>query len=173
MLDWTGDYAAVGFNVLGHAIDFRQFENHGLSRTPDIEMVACNHSHLNRPWTNVIYRIGVSVNDEQLNRSRCLSRVAYDEEFYPIQTEDLDFLPGFLLDCPCTIFQANTDFRFFLLNSPQDPRDRLCYYSRFARRVSGVFLVNRCCYFFRYSHTIPKIKFTILLLHGLSPSVRD
>lgn len=151
-LNWIGEvdlYASVGFNVLGTAANFRNFDNHGLSRTPDIGMIACNQTSLNVTWTNLIYRIGVSVNQEQLNRSRCLAKVAQDELTYPIPSELLSILFSVsfgLSDCPCSLNQALRDFRFGF--SFFD--DRNCLFSRFPRSFNGIFFFLRCCYSERY-----------------------
>lgn len=156
-LGWIGEmnnYASVGFNVLGSAEDFQGFNNHNLSRTPNVSMVACNHTQLNVPWTNVIYRVGVSVSEEQLNRSRCLARVAQDELRYSVST---DFLlenpPARLTDCPCSLFQVERDHRFFADDDMNSPADMVCYFSRFPFAYSDestIKLFHRCCYSSRW-----------------------
>ena len=151
-LVWDGrvgaSLASIGYNVLSTVeADVRNFENHGLSRTADVGLLACNHTRLNRPWTNVVYRIGVAVNTEQLERSRCLARQAQDEALYPLSTEDLFQAQFFLNDCPCSVFQANRDrrFRFFSFDRPT-----VCFTNRFLAFYGDLLIINRCCYDLRY-----------------------
>ncbi len=163
-----GSYASVGFNALQGTDSFREFENYGLSRTVQVGFVACNHTRLNRPWTNVIYRIGVSVDDQ---RSSCLARLSRDEEIYPVLSE---FLPQFsflISDCPCTLFQAARDNRF----TPTFfcPSDMVCAFNQFATRTRGVpvFFANRCCYSLRYvCHTQQQMNSIAWFLEILQPS---
>ena len=145
-LMWSGkvsNYASIGFNVLGDSEALRLFENRGLSQTPIVGMAACNHTEFNRPWSNVVYRVGVSVSAEQLRRSVCLARVARDEEFYEIPDfVDNAVLSGFgLSDCPCSYFQTIRDRRFFYGGGT-------CFFNRFVVPISGVSLYygKRCCY---------------------------
>ena len=159
-----GAYASVGFSVQGTADNFdRNFENHGLSRRPQVNMIACTNTRYNRPWTNVIYRIGVAVNAGQLERSKCLARVSDDAALFPIDLDRLGFFNFFgLTDCPCSYFQAVRDFRFFPFTGSQDV---VCLFLRFAIIFNGVILTNRCCYSTRFVGTSQcKINNYLLLL---------
>ena len=142
-LNWVGRpgaYASVGFSVQGTADNFvRNFENHGLSRRPQVNMIACTNSGYDVPWANVIYRIGVAANAGQLERSKCLARVSEDAALFPF---DLSVVFGFS-DCPCSYFQAVQDNRFFVISQSQEA---ICYFSRFPTSFGRVNLANRCCY---------------------------
>ena len=143
-LQWVGEpgaYASVGYSVLGSAENFRNFENYGLSRRREVGMIACTNEELNRPWTNVIYKIGVAVSQDQMERSQCLARQSQDQFF------GLDRFSFFLSDCPCSVFQVFNDFRFvrdFTFTNP-NAQDSICYFSRFPVFV-GAYLRRRCCY---------------------------
>lgn len=151
MLGWIGEvgaFASIGFSVLGDVESFRNFENYGLSQLPQVGMVACTNAEFNRPWTNLIYRIGTVTNREQIERSVCLNRLTADQEKF-------DFLPALaldpffrsfglgLVDCPCSYFQAIRDFRFFFGGFLGD---NICLYTTFPVFFGGGFLAHRCCY---------------------------
>ena len=113
-------------------------------------MVGCNNTNNNRPWSNVVHRIGVSVNSEQLARSRCLKRVAEDQELYPIDAvtlKDIKFDLSFtsLSACPCSLGQIRRDRRFsFVRNLSLEGN---CYVNRFGTSIGGILeFANRCCY---------------------------
>lgn len=149
-LNWIGEpgaYASVGLSVLGNAPDFRNFENYVLSRRPEVGMIACTNERLNRPWTNVIYRIGVAVTDAQMVRSRCLSRFESDVNLFPFDFNAIFLTP----DCPCSLFQAFSDSRYFSASSfPNPALDQSCFLTKFAASFQGQFLSRRCCYSTRY-----------------------
>ena len=153
-LNWVGDidaYASIGYSVLGNIESFRNFENHGLSRLPQVRMVACRNVPVpnNRPWSNLVYKIGVVTNTEQIARSQCVLRVSEDQERYSLLSEPAVFDPFFrtfilgLQDCPCTLFQAQRDFRFFFLGFSGE---NICYGSRFPVFFFPAFVAHRCCY---------------------------
>lgn len=150
-------YSSVGFNALGSTDTFRPYENYGLSTRPQVGMIACNHTDFNRPWTNTIYRIGVSISEDQLDRSKCLARVAKDEILNPISTEFFALSPSFLpfeygySDCPCSIFQASRDSRFLFNRRISYLGDNVCFFSRFTIAFDGSYLIYRCCYEFSRS----------------------
>ena len=151
-LNWVGGpgaYASVGFSVQGTTDKFdRNFENHGLSRRPQVNMIACTNVRYNRPWTNVIYKIGVAVNAEQLERSKCLATVSEDAALFPMDLGVFNPAPFIgLSDCPCSYFQIIRDFGFLPVPGSQDV---VCFVSRFSRFFGGAFLVNRCCYSIRF-----------------------
>lgn len=152
-LNWVGStdsYAAVGFNVLGSSDDFRNFENHPFSQQSEVRRVACSNSELNRPWANLVYRVGVAINSEQNSRSRCLARVAMDERNFPISRDALSdqnlAVSLKLHDCPCSVFQAQKDFRFILDYEVGFLGDNICLFSRFPAEYDRFFLRYRCCY---------------------------
>lgn len=152
-LHWIGEvgnYASVGFNVLSNMENFPSFANHDLSRTPNVGMLACNHTSQGVPWTNTIYRIGVSVSDLQRNRSWCLDQVAKDELRYNVSTENIIHnLPAELSDCPCSIFQVQRDPRFFSDANATFLDEADCYFSRFPSTYSSdstIKMFYRCCY---------------------------
>ncbi len=153
MLGWIGEveaFASIGFSVLGNVEEFRNFENYGLSRVPQVGMVACSNVQYNRPWTNLIYKIGIVTNQEQTRRSECLNRLAEDQQrlALPDGVQDpffLSFNLG-LTDCPCSYFQAIRDFRFFRFSTDNEiPGENICFYSRFLRLFVR-FFAYRCCY---------------------------
>ena len=154
-INWIGgadNYASVGFNVQSNMENFQSFANHDLSRTPDVGMIACNHTSLGIPWSNAIYRIGMSVNDLQRGRSRCLDQVVQDELRYNVSTELLHNLPAELSDCPCSLFQVERDRRFFADANDTFLDEAVCYFSRFPRAYSSestVKIFYRCCYSMR------------------------
>lgn len=144
-LEWTGTpFASVGFSVSGRTENFRNFENYVLSRRPEVGMVACNHTKYNVPWTNIIYRIGVSVTPEQLSRSRCLAQVAADEQKFGRGLTGVD-LP-FFSDCPCSAEQARRDRRFRRIRGLDVLGENVCFFSRFLRVVINGIVRYRCCY---------------------------
>lgn len=147
-------YASVGFNIHESVDNFQGFQNHVLSQTPDVGLVACNLTSLGSPWTNVIYRIGVSVNDKQRSRSRCLMQLAEDELRYNVSTDSLlDQLPVQFSDCPCTIFQVERDLRFFTSDNISSPEDVICYINHFPIAYSSgstINLFHRCYYSMRF-----------------------
>ena len=155
-LNWIGEednYAAVGVNVLSTTTVFRSFANYALSRTSEVGMVACNHTRFNRPWTNLIYRIGRAIDEDQIARSVCFARVTNDEITFPISTETLNTDTSLLLprglrfsDCPCSIQQAVRDPRFIFVDEIGFLGDFTCFFSRFTVLYNGVYLLNRCCY---------------------------
>jgi hypothetical protein len=134
----------VGFSALGSTDTFQPFNNHGLSRTSDVGMVACNNTGFNRPWTNLITRIGVSVTRDQLDRSTCQKRVAQDQEIFPV-----DFRLFFAArPCPCSLFQAFRDRRYFIIEGVPG---RVIFIQRFVDNSSnGFYFTSRCSYDLRY-----------------------
>ena len=159
-LNWIGEednYAAVGFNVLSAATTIlRSFANYALSRTSEVGMVACNHTRFNRPWTNLIYRIGRAIDEDQIARSVCLARVTNDEITFPISIRTLFEDPAILhqdlrlSDCPCTLLQACRDPRFIFVDEIDFHGDFTCFFNRFTVVYNGVYLLNRCCYDSRF-----------------------
>ena len=159
-LNWFGEdpnYAAVGFDVQGNTNGFRSFANYELSRTSEVGMVACNHTRFNRPWTNHIYRIGITSLDEvDIARIVCRARVTEDETTFPIRTEMLMENPALLhqdlsfSDCPCSIQQARTDSRFIFVDEIGSLGNFTCFFSRLPVVYNGVYLLNRCCYDTRF-----------------------
>ncbi len=144
MLEWIGEvgaFASIGFSVLGDVDTFRNFENYGLSRLRQVRMVACSNARLNRPWTNLIYKIGIVTNREQRERSMCLNRLAADQVKY---TELAPFSLG-LVDCPCSYFQVVRDSRFFF-NRNFPGEKHICFYTTFAVFTQGGYAARRCCY---------------------------
>ena len=159
-LNWAGagnDYASVGFSVLGTdvASGFTQnFANYPLSRLPQVSMVACENTPLNRPWTNLVYRVGVAVSSEQIGRAQCLAGVAEDERRFPSLLRDREASSSFggnelgmgSLDCPCSVQQALLDDRFILEAEFASLGDNSCLFSRFSVEYDGFYVRYRCCY---------------------------
>lgn len=144
-LNWIGvPPAAVGFSVLGDTDDFRNFENHGLSTRNEVGMVACNHTRFNRPWTNVVYRIGITLSAEQARRSRCSKQVLSDMNKLP----SID-IPFSSTSCPCTLFQLQQDYRYKISTDINSLNfSILCFISRnpILDEETGIVIQERCCY---------------------------
>lgn len=151
-LNWTGRegaYAAVGFSVDGNIDDFQNFENHGLSRRREIRDISQTNVRFNRPWTNVIYRIGVAVSEEQRARSRCISRVNEDRVTFSDGLNSV--FQAILQPCPCSLFQAFRDRRFGFFRGISFLGNNLCSFARFFRFAgNGYFAGQRCCYDIRF-----------------------
>lgn len=159
-LNWVGlpgAYASVGYSVIGTAEDFRNFASHGLSRSKDVGRIACTNEGLSRPWANVVYKIGVAVNDLQLSRSRCLARVSADQDTFPTlydfvsqngpESGSILSLMLELPDCPCSQSQAELDQRFS--SDFKIEENKLCFFTRFSRKAEDSedeFYHRRCCY---------------------------
>ena len=142
-LQWLGqigEYAAVGYNVLGTTENFQSFANHPLSRSAGFGRAACTNRGDSVPWTNLVYQIGVA-DPVQMKRSRCLARVDRDKILFPSGFDRFRFS---LPDCPCSFFQALFDSRFSIFFA-------FCFVSRFPvyDSVSQSYIRYRCCYSFR------------------------
>ena len=124
-LQWIGrpgqDPAVVGYA----ASDLSTFDNHLLSGTASVLSVtsSSNIDVIGR----YLYRVSLAGN-------RCASRGAcldwYSQDI--AQYGRFPFWHLFVQPCPCTLFQAFTDFRFIQTSSADDQStDRLCFVSLF------------------------------------------
>lgn len=170
-LNWIGNsdnnYAAIGYNVpVEGSFTLPGHFNYAQSRSQNVGLVACsNRERFGVPWSNLVYRIGISANDFQLQRSRCLARVSRDEELYPIPSSSLNdpsFLKdrvfgevslyavflrsGIISDCPCTPMQAERDNRFGYVRRQSHLGGNICFFSRLSALYAGVSFGYRCCY---------------------------
>ena len=156
MLEWSGRsgaHAVIGVNVgAGIQGNFPPFQNHPLSGSPQVSMVASLNLGHGIEWTDIIYKIGdVSQNELDRNRSACLAM--YNEDITQFGLV-VPVLPAFLLQpCPCSVFQAIFDRRFFFNFLPNrfrtfafdNPRPSLCFVQRF-----GSERIQECCYSFSF-----------------------
>ena len=130
LLEWGGfgNNAVVGYSLRG-----TYYMNHPLSGLDDIDNIGClNQSSTD--WTNLVYRISVSVDDLQLQRAECMKLYAEDIELYG----DISKIPPSLEPCPCTYFQAIQDGRFRF-----DSTNFGCFYQTFGSRSGSA---QYCCY---------------------------
>ena len=160
-------YAAIGYSVVVEgSYTLLNHSNFRHSRSRNVSSVACrNRQVFGVPWSNLVYRIGISTTDFQMQRSRCLAKVRQDEELYPIPTSSLNdpsFLSdqvfgmvslyavflrdGIIRDCPCTLMQAERDNRFGLVRGQSRLGGNVCYFSRLSAFYAGVSFGYRCCY---------------------------
>ena len=143
-LQWSGlfeRHAVIGVNIgLGIEGDFPPFQNHPLSGIPEVTMVACANQDNGIEWSDLIYKIGDVGGDElQRNRSACMSMYLQDIQ----QFGEVFSFPS-VRACPCSVFQAFRDRRFFFnrMNSPG--RSSLCLFQTFPFDFPGP--VQECCY---------------------------
>lgn len=144
MLEWSGrssgSHAAIGFNVgTGIQGNFPSFQNHPLSTSPDVSMIASFNLGRDIEWTDIIYKIGdVSQNELDRNRSICVAN--YNQDI-----QEFGFTAA-IRPCPCSLFQAIRDRRFILNFFPNrldaffSDRPSLCFYEFFQ------FPTQECCY---------------------------
>lgn len=175
-LRWGGsfnDFPAIGYSVFvtGNST-LPNHSNHPQSRMSPVTNIACsNQQRYGSPWSNLVYRIGISTSNYQMQRSSCLARVSNDEDIYPILSSSLSD-PSFLSDqvfareslfvsnsvffrvgiqdCPCTQMQAERDNRFGIARRRSFLGGKICFFSRLSALYAGVSFGFRCCYTARY-----------------------
>ena len=130
LLEWAGfgNNAVVGYSLRG-----TYFANHPLSGLEEVEDIGClNQSRSD--WTNLVYRLSVSVDDLQIQRAECMKFYDEDIELFG----DISKIPLSLEPCPCSFFQATVDGRFqFDFTNPG------CFYQTFGSRSGSA---QYCCY---------------------------
>ena len=145
-LQWIGrpgqNPAVVGYM----ANDLSTFESHPLSGTVSVLSVA---SLSNVGITGrYLYRVSLAGNRCE-NRGPCLDWYFRDIALYG----SFPFWHLFVQPCPCTLFQARTDFRFVQVFSAEDQaRGRVCFVSFFGG-VNGQ--QAECCYRSNFFFFIP------------------
>ena len=126
-------FPTIGFNSLS---DF-EFINHPLTGRSNANEIACRDE-------NVLYQISNTKNIIEENRRTCLEWYSSDTERF--RTRDLPaprILNRFPLSCPCSLFQAFFDRRYFLMSTG----NVWCYSPRFPRFLGLQLAVDRdCCY---------------------------
>lgn len=153
MLEWSGRpfaHAVIGVNVgTGIQSNFPPFQNHPLSGSPEVPMVANLNLDRGVEWADIIYKIGdVSQNELDRSRSACVAMYAQDiRQFGPSTV-----LPA-PQPCPCSWFQVIRDQRFIPNFSPNRfrtfsfnlQRPSICYFQLF-----GFGSIQECCYSFSF-----------------------
>ena len=122
-MQWSGQqesqYAAVGIN----SDDL--LYNHIASHSPNVHRdVSC--SNLPRePWANEVFVIGRSSSPVDIAVQQCLMRIDEDKTANPFLEQDISFgVFRFFAPCPCSIFQAVVDFRYFFFSQIDS---RVCF----------------------------------------------
>lgn len=135
-----GEEAAIGYSVTGEKEGFNDFQNNGFSRLAQVDSIACTNTDQNRPWTNVVYWIGTTVNQLQVERGICLEGVRNVQQQGEV---DVSFLST-LLHCPCSASQTFRDRRFSFFGFVGE---NICFINRFFfTDGSPNFYGFRCCY---------------------------
>ena len=104
-LQWAsslGNAAVSGYNFGGHDV-----EQDFLSTFPQISDIACRNSPCSEFYT-VLHDISGVISDSQLALAECVRLVSEDEQDFTPES----FTP---LPCPCSVFQAFTDFKYSLI----------------------------------------------------------
>ena len=136
-MGWGGG-ATIGFSALGQT-----FRNDPASGRSTVHTdIACQNVFGDRGvrYANVLNHVGSTVNPAQRDRVRCLELWKNDIQMFPTLDE--------IHSCPCTIQQANRDWRFFRFTIETQTTPFInffvvCFRRRF-RLVQGGNL--RCCY---------------------------
>ena len=104
-MGWSGQFlhATVGYNAGGE-----DFSNHELSGSQGVDQIACQNQRNNTEWSNLIFELGNLLQEREEAQRSCRSMILQDFQVFP--------LPG-VNPCPCTLFQAIFDPRFFFVRS--------------------------------------------------------
>ena len=137
LLQWSSlfgeDNAVIGYNMRG------QFINHPLSGTSLATNVACTNSPATSRST-LVYAIGGLESDLQRSRVECLRRYIDDIARFG---NNIQLYYSFAAPCPCTLFQAITDIRYYFESERSIFGSMTCYTQRFPTFFGGGQL---CCY---------------------------
>ena len=143
LLQWSGlngfyRHAVIGYNMRGEP-----FFNHPLSGTSLATNVACTNSPTTS-WSTLVYAIGDLESDRQRSRVECLRRYNADISRFGDSVGDYSLIAR---PCPCSLFQAFRDRRFWIFFQRSVFNDRpfsLCFVQRFPAATFGG--GHLCCY---------------------------
>ena len=135
LIEWAGRFTfpTIGFNAPSATI----FANHPFTGQSNANEVACRDS-------NLLYQIGTSQSVIEEQRRMCVEWYQLDIERF---NQTITILDNELPSCPCSIFQAFVDRRFFVSFLVLTVRNNIqCFLLRFAPGVD-----RECCYTFESS----------------------
>ena len=146
-LQWAGlpgSYAVTGYNVrnddtfraVSSSFNLQPSQNFPLSGTNNIRNVACLNTRENINWSNLVYKIGATVDSDVQARVEC-RRLATTDGLSPYIAANIS--------CPCSLFQARLDRNFNFFDIVSDSVDTaLCYLPRFP--ATNTDASQKCCY---------------------------
>lgn len=147
MLQWVGlpgSFSVAGFNVrnddnfraVSSSFNIQSSQNFPLSGTRNIQNVACLNARENINWSNLVYKIGGTVDTTVQAQVEC-RRLAMVDRLTPYLSANVS--------CPCSLFQARLDRNFNLFDIVSDNgATALCYVPRFPAASTNA--SQKCCY---------------------------
>lgn len=146
-LEWASNRspaAVIGYNVGSQGTEqLTPFDNYVLSGTENVKMVACVNEKFYIPWSNLVYRIGITDDEIQRQRTECIKQLDSDIQNFGAISSFLEKAPY----CPCSLLQARLDNNFEELKLVENP-DKECYVSKFPEIIADldITLTQQCCY---------------------------
>ena len=127
-IEWAGRFRfpTIGFNSPSTAT----FVNHPFTGQSDANEIACRER-------NLLYQISVSQGLVEAQKRMCVEWYSSDIERFGQSVTLLDIVTP---PCPCSVFQAANDFRYYLFTRTNT---LVCFLLRFPR-ISD----RECCYSF-------------------------
>ena len=145
-LEWTGywRHGVVGYNANGE-----HYDNHPASGFEVVgTSIACSNYFNGTPWSNVIFKTSIPPDFVLMAKKECQIRFQRDQKRIQSSIGQIEQL---LEPCPCTFFQAWTDwarFRWDWVNL--DWINFICFVQRFpvSREVEEgtAYFTQQCCY---------------------------
>jgi len=136
--------AAIGYATTSFVSsnNIRPFFNHPFSKQDTVDQIACTNvgDDRNRPWTNVVWKIGEV---QENNDAICLAALESDQREPLFRRFSLFFLQIRSRPCPCSAFQAVRDRRYFFY---RQIGTNFIFLPRFPRRRLGQFFGYACAY---------------------------
>ena len=131
-IEWAGEFTfpTIGFNSPSTA----DFFNHPFTGQSFANEIACRES-------NLLYQISVSQSFVEEQKQMCLEWYSSDIDRFRTASLSISALDSLTESCPCSLFQAFFDFRYFLFSITENT---WCFLLRFRSFQFGT--DRECCY---------------------------